>query len=246
MANPTTSTKNYGSSPAEPLKEAATHAGEKANEAASTFGSKAKEAASAVGDMVSNAASTAGSAVAKTADRATSAAGSGVKHLGETIKEKGPQEGIFGNATRGGRHPSGKRKVPGAGRLQRHDGRRHAADSPQPHARHPRGHRSWFPHRSHPAELIMATEVQNQSDPSVASLVSGIVHDFGDLVKQQLRVTRRRSNRTCVKARNPPSSWRWGEAVLHQHTCRLFDAGPSVALVGCSCRHRSFFPAALG
>jgi len=36
----------------------------------------------------------------------------------------------------------------------------------------------------------MATEVQNQSDQSVASLVGGIVHDFGDLVKQQLRVTR--------------------------------------------------------
>jgi len=35
----------------------------------------------------------------------------------------------------------------------------------------------------------MATEVQNQSE-STGSLVSGIVRDFEDLVKQQLRLTR--------------------------------------------------------
>jgi len=37
----------------------------------------------------------------------------------------------------------------------------------------------------------MANEVQNQSEQSVASLVSGIVHDVQDLVKQQMRLTRR-------------------------------------------------------
>ena len=36
----------------------------------------------------------------------------------------------------------------------------------------------------------MATEVQNHSEPSVTSLVGGIVSDFQDLIKQQLRLTR--------------------------------------------------------
>jgi len=37
----------------------------------------------------------------------------------------------------------------------------------------------------------MATEVPNQNDQSVTSLVTGIVKDFQDLVKQQLRLMRR-------------------------------------------------------
>jgi len=37
----------------------------------------------------------------------------------------------------------------------------------------------------------MSTEVQNHSDQSVATLVSGIVSDFQDLVKQQMQLTRR-------------------------------------------------------
>jgi hypothetical protein len=37
----------------------------------------------------------------------------------------------------------------------------------------------------------MATEVQNRSEPSLASLVGGIVNDMQDLVKQQLQLTRR-------------------------------------------------------
>jgi len=37
----------------------------------------------------------------------------------------------------------------------------------------------------------MATEVQNHSEASVTSLVSGIVSDIQDLVKQQLELTRR-------------------------------------------------------
>jgi len=36
----------------------------------------------------------------------------------------------------------------------------------------------------------MANEVQNQSEQSVAALVSGIVSDFQDLIKQQIRQTR--------------------------------------------------------
>jgi len=98
MANP--STKDYGHFPSEQTKEAATNVAEKVKEAASTIGGKAKEAASAVGEMVGSAASSVGSTVGKTADRVTSATGSGVRQLGETIKDKGPQEGVFGGAAR--------------------------------------------------------------------------------------------------------------------------------------------------
>jgi len=89
MASHTSSTKDFGTSSMEQTKDAANKAGE-----------KTKEAASSVGDMVSNAASAVGSTVGKTADKLTSATGSGVRHLGETIREKGPQQGMFGNASR--------------------------------------------------------------------------------------------------------------------------------------------------
>ena len=36
----------------------------------------------------------------------------------------------------------------------------------------------------------MAIEVPNQNEPSVTSLLGGIVNDFQDLIKQQLRLTR--------------------------------------------------------
>jgi len=98
MAN--SSTRDYGSSTAEHLKETAGQLGEKAKDVAAGMGSKAKEAASAVGEMVSSAASSVGSSISKTAEKATSATGAGVKHLGETIKEKGPRDGMFGTASR--------------------------------------------------------------------------------------------------------------------------------------------------
>jgi len=110
MANPTT--KDFGASSAtehakhqagqaaDKAKEAAHIAGDKAKEAAAGVGTKAKEAAQAIGGMVSSAASAAGTAVGNAAERATTAAGSGVRQLGETIKDKGPQGGMFGGATR--------------------------------------------------------------------------------------------------------------------------------------------------
>lgn len=94
MANQT-GTKEF-----EKTREAAANAGEKTREAAHTVGDKAKEAASAVGELVSSATSSAAGAVGRAADKATSSAGSGVKHLGETIREKGPQSGMLGSATR--------------------------------------------------------------------------------------------------------------------------------------------------
>jgi ElaB/YqjD/DUF883 family membrane-anchored ribosome-binding protein len=81
---------------ADKAKEAGAGLVDKAKDLASQAGDKVKQAASAVGDAVSGAASNAG----KTADKWTSSAGVGIKHLGETIEEKGPREGMLGTATR--------------------------------------------------------------------------------------------------------------------------------------------------
>jgi len=96
MANPTSGVKDQGHSALEKTKEAAGQLADKAKDAASKVGDMASSAASKVGDLASSAASTVG----KNADKWTSAAGSGVKHLGETLKDKGPHEGMLGDATR--------------------------------------------------------------------------------------------------------------------------------------------------
>ena len=107
MANPTSGFKDQGHSALEKTKEVAGHMGDKAKEVVGQMGDKAKEAGSKLGDMasttaskVSDMASSAASTAGKTAEKWTSAAGSSVKHLGETIKEKGPHEGMLGDATR--------------------------------------------------------------------------------------------------------------------------------------------------
>ncbi len=51
----------------------------------------------------------------------------------------------------------------------------------------------------------MATEVQNHADPSIASLVGGIVSDVQDLVKQQLRLTRQEVETDLRKSKEPVS-----------------------------------------
>jgi len=89
MANSMSSTKDLGHSTADKAKDVAHQAMD-----------KAKDVASHVGEAVSNAASQAATAAGKTADRMASATGSSVKQLGETIREKGPQEGMLGGATR--------------------------------------------------------------------------------------------------------------------------------------------------
>jgi len=73
---------------------------DKARESAQNVGDKAREAAGAVGDLASNAATATVGAAGKTAEKLTHSAGSSVRQLGETIKEKGPQKGMFGDATR--------------------------------------------------------------------------------------------------------------------------------------------------
>jgi len=62
----------------------------------------------------------------------------------------------------------------------------------------------------------MATEVQDRSEQSLASLVSGIVNDFQDLVKQQLRLTRQEIEADLRKTKEAASflALGWGLAVL--------------------------------
>jgi len=60
----------------------------------------------------------------------------------------------------------------------------------------------------------MATEVQNHSDASVATLVSGIVTDVQDLIKQQLQLTRKEIEADFRKTREAASLLVVGLGVL--------------------------------
>jgi len=61
----------------------------------------------------------------------------------------------------------------------------------------------------------MATEVQNHSEQqSLTSLVTGIVNDFQDLVKQQLQLTRREIEADLRKTREAASIWALGLGVV--------------------------------
>jgi len=59
----------------------------------------------------------------------------------------------------------------------------------------------------------MATEVQNRSEPSVTTLVSGIVSDLQDLLKQQLQLTRREIEEDLRKAREAASLFVLGAGI---------------------------------
>jgi|SRR4051812_2596732 len=60
----------------------------------------------------------------------------------------------------------------------------------------------------------MATEVQNTSDTSVATLVSGIVTDVQDLIKQQLQLTRKEIEADFRKTREAASVLMIGIGIL--------------------------------
>jgi len=60
----------------------------------------------------------------------------------------------------------------------------------------------------------MATEVQNNSEQSVATLVSGIVTDVQDLIKQQLQLTRKEIESDFRKTREAGSLLAIGLGVL--------------------------------
>jgi len=59
----------------------------------------------------------------------------------------------------------------------------------------------------------MATEVPNQNEPSVTALVGGIVNDFQDLIKQQLRLTRQEIVNDIRKGKEAASLLAAGSAV---------------------------------
>jgi hypothetical protein len=59
----------------------------------------------------------------------------------------------------------------------------------------------------------MSTEVHNHSDQSVSSLVSGIVSDFQDLLKQQLQLSRREIEEDLRKSTEAASIFGLGVGI---------------------------------
>lgn len=72
-----------------------TEAANKAADAAASAGQMAGHAANAAGGMAKQAVSAAG----QKADDLTALAGSGIDHLGQMIGEKGPKDGLLGDAS---------------------------------------------------------------------------------------------------------------------------------------------------
>lgn len=103
MSNPTTGTRNQGEERigqtaadiATKAREAAANVADKARGVASSVTEQAREAASNVGRTASNVASNLG----ERAGDATSAVAGGMRNLAGTIRDRGPHEGIAGNAT---------------------------------------------------------------------------------------------------------------------------------------------------
>jgi hypothetical protein len=93
--------KNKAQDMMEKGKDAAHEGIEKAKEGATSVIDKVRDTAS---NIASGAASTAGnvaSFIGDKAEGAVEAAGSGMKSLGETLREKGPHSGVLGGATSG-------------------------------------------------------------------------------------------------------------------------------------------------
>lgn len=84
-----------GSTIADQGREMAAHTADKAKDAAGGIMDKAKDVAGNVATTAGNAASWVG----QRAEDAASGVGSGMKSLGDTIREKGPQGGFLGSAT---------------------------------------------------------------------------------------------------------------------------------------------------
>jgi len=95
-SNPTMEkAKDVASQAYDKTKDVASQAYDKAKDVASQAYDKAKESASSVGEMVSGAASSVG----KKAEDLTASAGSSIRHLGDTLSQKAPHEGMLGNAS---------------------------------------------------------------------------------------------------------------------------------------------------
>lgn len=97
----TTTRKDQGHEHLERAKDAAGSAVEKGKEAAGTVMEKAKDVASNVASSLGSTAGNVATAIGHTAENATAAVGRGMESVGEKIREKGPEKGILGSATRG-------------------------------------------------------------------------------------------------------------------------------------------------
>lgn len=102
MANPSSTNKNRpegasqaGSSAVDKAKDMLHETKDKAQETAHSVADKARDVASNVGHKVSEAASSVGHG----ADRAVQSAGSGMQSFADTVRERGPQSGMFGSAS---------------------------------------------------------------------------------------------------------------------------------------------------
>lgn len=94
--NNVTSTKKDMGHEYEKAKDAASGAVDKMKEGASNVMDKAKDMASQAGQTIGNVASTVG----HKADDAAGSVGAGMHSLGEKVREKGPDSGMLGKATR--------------------------------------------------------------------------------------------------------------------------------------------------
>jgi len=93
--------KNFsgsGSGMADAAREGAGKAGEAVKDTASSMTQKASDAVKDTASSMAHKASDAGSYIAHKAEDATSAVGGGMKSLADTLRDKGPHDGMFGNA----------------------------------------------------------------------------------------------------------------------------------------------------
>jgi hypothetical protein len=98
--NPVKENERHGTqSPTTPIidraKDTATHIADKAKDAAGQMADRAKNFASTAADRVEGMATSA----EKRAESAVHSVGSGMEHLGGTIRDRGPHDGVLGNAT---------------------------------------------------------------------------------------------------------------------------------------------------
>jgi len=97
---------DHGHSPMDKAKDMAADLGDKAKDTAHTIGDKAKDIAHNIGDKAKDAAHNvrdmakdAASTAEKKTDSALHSVGSGMEDLAGTIREKGPHDGMLGQAS---------------------------------------------------------------------------------------------------------------------------------------------------
>ena len=185
------------------VENAASQAGEKFQQATSSAMSKAQELAGTASKRV---------------DEATAALGKRVKSTAGSLRERGPQEGMLGTATGGRRGFLGAHRplYPGR-RTSGHGGRRYRADPPQSHPGHVGRRRHRLLAGQNVPEMTMRNDTLNgSSQPSMTTLVGGILTDVQELITQQTRWRVWRSARIFARlALGPFFSVRaWASAAI--------------------------------